>query len=508
MIAALCGVSTRGLANYLEDMGYNRLERFLPVGTMPDGSGIPAMQIEATEVAFDPDLGQDPQYSPVAGPAGATVPGSGVFSGKDLTLGAFDSTASGHGITVGRFFFGNNTDPNLGVASMAPGVTDILVLLAGANPPNAASNGFVRSNAWIGSFSTDATTAGFLRDYDREMNLTAVLHVSGLNNGSGTTIPKLAGPAYNGIAAGLSNGNHSRGTTPDLEPGLTDEGRIKPELVAPIDLTSWATGMISSAATLLWSAASGAAQDGLVIKAALLASASRDETEFPASARWSDLAVDKPLHPYLGAGEVDVYRGHAVITSPQQAPAAAPTAVCGWDIRNSSGSPAVYNITVPNGVALEFGACLTWNSVVTLLDVRQPLADMSLVLRELPSMNVIGESDSAVDNVELIVRRLLSEGDYQLEVSGPSGTEYAIAWLMDARVEATLSLSISGGDVEIAIANLAAGKEHRLERFGTAGRWETIATFTPVGTTAMHTDIGAAPLSGQQLLYRVIQDEL
>jgi hypothetical protein len=506
LAAFFCGLGVQtSFANANEDMGYGRLVRYLLPGTVATGSGVPVMLVEASLSGTALPL----TFTPVNMLTSGTVAGAGNLSGKTFFLTSGSSAYSWHADVVADFFFGNRTDSAISPfrASMAPGVTTINTYLAGSALPDSMTEGVVRSNAWIG-YGTSTTFRDFLRSYDEEINSDGVIHVGGANNGLSTATPSLLAAAYNVITAGLSNGNHSRGLTPLFadEPNL--QQRFKPDIVAPIDLTSWATAMVSSAATLLYDSGTGAARDGLVVRAAMFAGASRDEPEFiDAGADWLTLSSTQPVHSHLGVGEVDVYRGQAIITSPAQAPNAAATKPNGWNKTTigASGEDS-YFLTVPTGAwAAEVSGAVVWNSVISS-GTRQPLPNIDLELLDSGSAS-LDVSNSAAYNLELVSKRLLTSGTYELKVSGPVGTPYAVAWLVDVMLNAKITLARSGSNVIVDVSNLTVGKQHRLQKYA-GTRWDTLTTFTTVSSTLTYTDVGGVPPAGTPYLYRVLRDDL
>src|SRR5206468_8999465 len=127
----------------------------------------------------------------------------------------------------------------------------------------------------------------------------------------------------NGIAVGRSDGQHESGFTTVGNTGPT--GRVKPDLVAPLGAVSFATPLVSSAATLLVQVASTAplnadpfAAKPQTIKAVLMAGATK--AEFPT---WSHTTT-VPLDPVYGAGELNVDNSHRVLTAGRRAAGVAP----------------------------------------------------------------------------------------------------------------------------------------------------------------------------------------
>ena len=78
------------------------------------------------------------------------------------------------------------------------------------------------------------------------MECDGVVVAAGVNNGAASPMPHLMCSAYNVIAVGVSSGRSSCGPTE-----VDTRGRIKPDLVAPMSATSWATPVVASSASLL-----------------------------------------------------------------------------------------------------------------------------------------------------------------------------------------------------------------------------------------------------------------
>src|SRR5690606_7704097 len=152
-----------------------------------------------------------------------------------------------------------------------------------------------------------------LRRVDWIVQRDGVLVAAGLNNGCNTSVPRLISSAYNVVTVGLTNGNASRGAT--LIEGI---GRVKPDLVAPLSATSWATPVVAASGALLLEACttSGALDNlpadrqrparVLLVKALLMGGATKHE--WPDwrkgfSSPCTDGSV--PLDYRYGAGELN-----------------------------------------------------------------------------------------------------------------------------------------------------------------------------------------------------------
>ena len=423
-------------ATWRDDIGLTALEAL--VGA-PDGSGIIVLQGEAGT-----------SYLPQA--AGAGV---GNFLGKTFTnvSGSSSGTLS-HATTVGNYFYGLSV-------GVAPGVTDIRNYSAndfiGAGFLNIVDEAElpvvdvakVQNHSWIASFATTETANSLprgtlgtdvIRRLDYAIERDGAIVCVGLNNGSGSAIPDILAPAYNVIGVGRTNGGHSRGTTPSF---LDGPGRHAVDIVAPASVTSWATAIVSGAAALILDTTEGANAEPELIRAVMLAGATKNEF-----GSWSRTST-RPLDSIYGAGELNVLNNYTIITSGEQtASPSVEVAATGWDYNAAitSGSPVTYYFSVPAGFyAADVSVALAWNRTVTATNTNTSpnpnatpsfvfaptLDDLSLKLSDSSSFTagvVIDESLSTIENVEHIYQEILSSGQYAIEVSSDSTKDYSIAW--------------------------------------------------------------------------------
>ena len=300
--------------------------------------------------------------------------------------------------------------------------------------------------------------AAGLRRADFAANTFKTLWVVGVNNGAGSDSPPLLAGMHHGIAVGKADGDHAEA---DTGVGTEQQGRMKPELVAPADFTSFATPVVAGCAALLYEthdvtpALSGNAIADLpqVIKAVLLAGASRNETwtNAPESKGPQRGATSRPIDEIYGAGLVDIDRAHEIYTGLEQSgdaalPASATMAGPGWDFESMSNGEILWHRFSIDSVADEIGILVTWNRVVAsnFAIATHPDLDLELfrIVDEVPE-SLVGagagmfasgnvRSASTVDNVELIHVRGLEPGDYAVRLSRIDGnsvsTRAAIAW--------------------------------------------------------------------------------
>ena len=419
----ICAVSAP--ADWKDDIGYTQLVDELAAQGLsaPTGAGVTVSHVEATD--------QEGDYAPSTSDS--------QFVGKSFTLKSGASGVSTHATTVGRYLYGN-------ITGMAPDINTIdnwqadhwlgdgFLKLGGGDPRSETRR--IQNHSWIGNYPGDAIAAEAIQRFDYTIHQDNYVAVAGMNNGSSTTIPDLLGHSYNAIAVGRSDGRHSHGFTRFDTPG-----RIKPDLVVPQSATSWATPVVGSAAAMLLEMsdddpALAGAGNCEAVKAILLAGATKGE--FPA---W-DRTHARPLDDVYGAGELNVYRSHQVISGGEQE--AGPSALVsslGWDFDTVSASgQALHFFDVGEANFLdELSVVLAWNREITDQSPSPVKFIPSITLAELDlelwtaDGFVLGErldySASTVDNVEHIYADNLSAGRYAMRVlCGDTGGQYALAW--------------------------------------------------------------------------------
>ncbi|MEN6405247.1 MAG: S8/S53 family peptidase [Thermoguttaceae bacterium] len=411
-------------ADWKYDIGYTQLAAELG-SSMPTGSSVTVTQVEAADPASSTNYSPNPSNSALSGVS---------FTYEGL---ATSGSVSSHATTVATYFYGSK--------SLVSGVTDATIWDAGSWLSwvgNKESTDVVNCS-WIATSSqisaSNATIYSQLLDYSiRDSDYVAVV---GVNNDDSPTLPYLLCQSYNSISVGLTNGNHSSGTTT-----LNGAGRIKPEIVAPASATSWATAMVSSAAALLVDASrsiSTTAGTNSAIKAVLLAGATKSEFS-----DWSH-THDRPLDDTYGAGELNVDRSYHILAGGQHSASATrnrTTSIItktaagnisddGWDYsRNAANTEKLYYFSVGQGETVsELSAVLTWNAVVISSgsSLTTTVANLDLYLYSVSDTGTLTQldlSDSSVDNVELLYETYLASGDYAFGVTGTANTYYGLAW--------------------------------------------------------------------------------
>ncbi len=431
----LAFVSPPSRAGWKDDVGFTELQNRLG-GALPTGTGVVVTHTEAPSGSnYMPDTA------------------SAEFAGKTIFGMSGASGVSSHATTVGAYYYGLT-------GSISPGIPLILAYNANhwvgtgllrtstALAPLAESSR-VENHSWIGTFGNAADDADALRRIDLVVERDGVVVVAGVNNGAGSAVPTLLTSAYNVIAVGLTNGNSSYGPTPIDAPG-----RVKPDLVAPSGLTSYAAPMVASAAALLAQAVDNAgalsslpAQQqksarALLVRTLLMAGATK--TEFPDWRRGlATPAADGtvPLDYRYGAGELNINNSHLLLTAgEQEGGTTADVGLTGWDFAGVTGGGArPYFFQIPSfSYASSVSVLTVWNRRITTsegtpLELTPSLANIDLRLYEADGAApgaLRDQSVSTVDNVEHIWRRHLGAGRYAFEITSDTDWDYAVAWVV------------------------------------------------------------------------------
>jgi hypothetical protein len=317
--------------------------------------------------------------------------------------------------------------------------------------------------------------------------------------------------AFNSLSVGLSNGNHSTGPTSSL---VDSPGRLKPEIVAPFDATSWATPYVGSAGAILrqraTQLASVNAARGLSIKAFLLAGATK--SEFPG---WSKSAT-VPLDPTFGAGELDIALSDSILSGTRQSPdLLTPRPHAAWGFVSLASGNADFLLDIPPGAfGTELSAFLVWNRTVTgvvsggsFAPSPDPLVDFNLALDLLPSDGSspvsVDQSSSSIYNLEHVWKKNLPAGNYRLRVSRGTGTtrDYAIAWRMETipHVPAP-SMNLAANSAQLSFRGTLPTHRYEIHASSDMVSWSTVHSFTANASTTSW----SAPASARRLFYRLV----
>ncbi len=446
------------LADYKADIGFSDLQAQM-AGALPTGATVKVTHVEAP--VNDVSGGAPPLYMP--------DPHDSQFTGKTINppLGNPSGGYSSHATGVGYLFYGNNS-------SVAPGIIDIATYETNAwlnrlmTDSGSASvfPGRIANHSWVGNGNSPAATGILLRLVDRQVERNEYIQVVGINNSNGTA---LLGSAYNVIAVGTTNSSQPHGSV--AVDGIYQAGRTRPDVVAPLEVTSTATPVISAAAALLVQTghdgaaalSSGStfiagvgtiynAERATTVKAALMAGAERVTHNTSTTANITDYRANgfqtsNGLDSRYGAGQINILNSYRIIAAGEQnsiqdeAGGHGAIGSSGFDFDESFGGAGggnragSYFFTAGTDTTLR--ASLVWNMNVSNNNaLTTTLHHLDLAILDLTNNTIAGASNSAIDNSQNVWLNLMNGHDYELRVTAAetanfSGS-YALAWQIDA----------------------------------------------------------------------------
>lgn len=392
-------------ADYLDEIGYRSLQQRLGAA-MPNGSGIDFMQ------------GESPNSNDYYWPDRS----SSDFDNDEIILEGDLKDAdlthySGHATSVAKILYGSNGMCSGENSVYSHDVNSWFVDVYYQRTPS----DLVFNHSWIGSLNPDGNYDTYYGIVDCEIENKNFNFFVGVNNGASTSLPNLLCQGYNMISVGRSDGKHSAGLTTHLV-----TGRSKPDIVAPMGVTSTAIPVVGATAALLLEVIRGdfslsAADRPDVMKAILTAGASKDKL-----LHWGNTTF-RPLDPVFGSGEVNIENSYDILMA-GEFEAGSQAGLYGWDSGRTGGSPSIYSFVL-SGTSNTFSASLCWLRK-TWYPSQVPNLSLELYSTDANGSKVetIFLSDSPVDNIELIHCNSLPSGTYELSVSGPFQTDYALAW--------------------------------------------------------------------------------
>ncbi len=461
-------------ADYKDDIAFTQLATELGLN-LPDGSNVIATQVEAATSYVDHD------NNPLTADLPVYLPdqNNSTFSGKlisDIT-GYESGTYSDHANAVGGLFYGNN--------SMAPGINTIHAHWAdywmqpgflnyGAGKPLSSASR-IGNHSWVGNITDLTIASNILRRIDWVVETDEFIQLVGTKN-STTINDTLFSAAYNVLAVGKTDGNHSTGS-PSIDT-IYRSGRTRTEIVAPKATTSAATPIVAATAALLveeghrnLSLSTDPAETSTVnrygdtiynaersevIKAALLAGANRITHNTSTTANITDYRIalldqaSNGLDARFGAGQINVFNSYHIVAAGEQNSSqdggAGSTGIgeFGFDYdptfggSNGSNSAASYYFSTGTTPKV-LSASLVWNiqidggngsnfsGIATFYDLDLYLYDVT------ESQTLLISSTSQFDNSENIWTSLSANKNYLLQVIPKSGQssfnwDYALAW--------------------------------------------------------------------------------
>ena len=449
------------------------------VVTNLNGAGIPVAQPEA-DVTLSP-LGFEinPPYAYSLGRPITYASADGVSTNFPNSLGG----DSWHADTVANYFFGWTSGIATNVAHVDNFDANYYVtnyVLNWPQPPlgDAVVNESFFYGYEVTNLPTPANELGIIdqqqidQAYDDFSTTYGTLFVSSVGDGGSPPYQVVVPPgtAYNSIGAG----SYGIGTQSGIGPTL-DNGRCKPDLVAPAGVTSYSTPMIAGAAALLLEgggrgdggANTNAATDNRTVKALLLNGAVKPPG-------WTN-GPNAPLDTRYGAGLLNVFNSYEELAGGQQTNCTAAlvaaggvhppgtatnpvAALSGWDFNtvtsgatNDALNHYYFNVTNGNPAGrFTATATLVWERQWEETNINR----LALFLYAAATSNLVACSTSLVDNVQHFRVPELAAGMYDLQIWKAGGTNtvstneaYAVAFAFTA--DPALSAIRSGTNVTL-----------------------------------------------------------
>ena len=436
-------------------IGLDDLIARIGLENLPDGFDIRVGQVEGTADGNDYGPNQD----------------NPDFTGKSfIAESAGDPGVSGHATSVGLDYYGNTI-------SVAPGITtihlydafgwittDYLRTQAGPSalqplfPPTGLK---IFNNSWIADLTPDSADNDCIRRADYVVSRDNVLIVNGVNNAGGENEP-LMSHMYNGIAVGVESGGHVADETLG---SLDGPGRLKPEIVAPGNATSFSTPIVSACGALLVDVArtkplnsNPNAERTEILKAILFAGAVHRDTwtNNPERSGPNRGVTSQPIDTVFGVDTVNINTSHMIMTAgetnaPGTPPGSSNIGHAGWDLAplGPNGAAAYYRFNIAK-LADQVSIIATWHRKLNSNFSSSTVANINLELFRVDSggrlQNLVGDaglpyfqdgnvvSSSSIDNVEHLFIRGLEPGAYTLRVQRTDSLsglwDVGVAWLM------------------------------------------------------------------------------
>ena len=375
-----------------DQIGYTALLERLGAAT-PTGAGVAVGQVEASDGS---------NYGPNQS--------SSEFDGVIFTPHSGAPGNSSHATTVAKNYYGS-------VTSIASGVTEAHLWEAnswlGTGYLNYGTSGVpagppldVFNLSFIGETSVDAL---LVRRADYAAHAYGILFVVGANNGASSTTPSLFSGMYHAISVGKTDGEHGYN-----DQTLDGGPRMKPDLVAPSDFTSYATAVVSSCGVLLHEvietdpelSSNSNASRAQVVKSILMCGATHepDWTNNPVESGSERGVTHRPIDEIFGAGTVNIDRAHRILTGYEQngssnaVPSIANIDGPGWDWEYVSAGESVYYRFRLSELADEVVFAATWHRVVPATfgsDISMPNLNLHLWrVEDSALIDLVGEDES------------------------------------------------------------------------------------------------------------------
>jgi len=400
----------------------------LTVGQPEAGNGAPAFEINPATVGEPQDL-----FSWIS------TNGVAISFPNDI------GTESGHADAVADNFFVPGTGLATGVGHVDNYDADYFVNYV--VPLDQSISDTVVNQSFVDTDLADVITND--NQYDDYVAAYGTIFCSAVGNGGPVYSPATA---YNVIGVGC----YGIGAGSSVGP-TTDNGRSKPDLVAPSLATSFSTPYVSGAAAVLFQAAGSAdAQDVRTIKALLLNGAIKPFG-------WTHTPT-APLDTHYGSGLLNIYYSYEQLAAGQTGfsngdSSSTPensspiSSLLGWGFETFSPdplNPAVnhYCFDITNASGFTLTSSVVWERASGASGVNQ----ITLSLYNFNTGALVAQSVSSVDNVQHLYVPVLPSGDYDLQVARAAnldGDDYALAFQFFPIAPIPLSIAAVGTNLTI-----------------------------------------------------------
>jgi hypothetical protein len=414
-----------------QETGYDRLTERLQ-GQVPNGQSIIMGQAEVDLIpgAYLPDF---------------TNP---VFSQVNFQIMDGGGTTWEHATDVGRLLYGQDLSLTTGITHVklfradftGSGLLESPTELNWLDPAGPMNIGVdVLNNSWVWNTGQRPYSTQLLRRFDWLADAYDIVVVAGIPNDSTAPIPELISSMYNDITVGNSSGVCSRGPTLFQETDGVTAGRCKPDIVAPLPVSSASTALVSSYAALLLDevhrrTAAGETSFAKAVKPVVIKSVLQTgANKLPG---WT-ASETSPLDLQQGAGQVDIDHSEMILSTGNQPPGWING--IGWTYEQAI-APAdtrLYYFILNEDTAKRFAATLNWHRKITstgfpdTIDIaRLPNLQLEFYTFSDGAFILLQASRSPIDNLQHIALPTLANGIYILRVINTGGlaADFALSW--------------------------------------------------------------------------------